>query len=173
MMNTMIKREYHPITSGSIFPAIKLVHPLSKDFLVYGDKDTVARAKSWALGFRYYLLDNDGICAHALYRMHCPDFGQCLPEADHTQVWVPSPDFSCFERFSGAESPFILTHPYKGALGSQDADDNGIPLSVRAYAAAHCLEAQSLVFDEWYSPGHELAIRLTPKSKMHTCPLEV
>lgn len=88
-------------------------------------KDALRRAREWALRRRYYLLDSVPACAHAFYRMRCPNIiSKCLPYADHTEIWVPAPDFSDFERHSGAPAPFILTQPYPRSL---EADDNGIP----------------------------------------------
>lgn len=148
---------YSPITDRDLVPELRLVHPLSREFSLYGGGDTMLRVRKWALGNRYYLLDSGYKCAHDLYRMRCPQFGKCLPGADHTQTWVPAPSFSDFTRRSGADEPFILTQPYCDAL----------PDGMREYAAAHCLDIDSYPFDAWYNPGHCTPFRLTPLHNGH------
>lgn len=155
---------YRPVKTTDLKPEIRLVHPLSREFSVYGGNDAQRRAREWALLHRYYLLDSAPLCAHALYLMHCPNMGRgCLPHADHTQVWVPAPDFSQFERHSGAAPPFILTQPYRSE----------IPAEITAYAAAHGLVVNTWTRDAWYYPGQCIAIRLTAGGTDYTAwPLE-
>jgi hypothetical protein len=90
--------------------------------------------------------------------MDCPNLGSCIPGADHTQVWVPAPDFSRFERHSGAEAPFILTQPYRPASDEAQAE-------MTAYAVAHGLVTDTWASDAWYNPGECTAIRLTADDK--------
>ena len=182
---------YTPVTSRDLGPDIRLVHPLSRKFSVYGGNDTLRRAREWALRNRYYLLDSGPVCAHAFYLMRCPNVGKrCLPHADHTQVWVPAPDFSDFEHRSGAAAPFILTQPYYDALPDTGDDDDagipegsglaalapeyGIPAAIMVYAAAHGITAESWRRDDaWYYPEHCMPIRLTADGRgMTAFPLE-
>jgi hypothetical protein len=163
---------YVPVRTRDLRPDLELIHPLSREFSVYGGGDTVRRAREWALNRRYYLLDGLPACAHAFYLMRCPNAGRCIPHADHTQVWVPAPDFSRFETYSGAEPPFILTQPYRGSLPEGDEDDAPaaglpgqairLPAEVTAYAAAHGLGAETWISDAWYYPEHCVPVRLTP-----------
>lgn len=173
---------YPPVTNNDMHPEVRLVHPLSREFSVYGGDDTVLRARKWALAHQYYLLGGSSpLCAHALYRMHCPNTGRCFPRADHTQVWIPAPDFSRFEIRSTAAPPFILTQPYYDSLGLDYPGDeirswpesrSDIPAETASYAAAHGLDAESFSSDAWYYPGNCMPIRLTSSTRHTQWPLE-
>ena len=170
---------YIPVKTSDLRLTLRLVHPLSREFSVYGTDKAVRRAREWALDHHYYKLDTGHACAHSLYLMRCPKFGNCLPYADHTQVWVPAPDFSDFGRYSGAPEPFILTQPYRGRLGltgskaGSSVEPSDLPAEITAYAAAHGLNVDVYPQDDWYNPGSCLPIRLTTNGDGHVqFPLE-
>lgn len=177
--------KYRPIATRDLKPDIRLVHPLSSEFSVYGGDDTLRRAREWALRNRYYLMGSGPVCAHVFYLMECPNAGsRCLPCADHTQVWIPAPDFRDFERHSGAGAPFILTQPYLSSLPDDEtAAVNGIssmtgstriPAEMAAYATAHGLILDSYPWDAWYYPDHCVPIRLSADNRrIAVFPLEL
>jgi hypothetical protein len=103
-------------------------------------------------------------CAHGLYMLTCPGYRCHSFGFDHTQIWVPAD--VCQAR------PFILTQPY--------ADE--VPGRLRDYAAAHGLDLRTgytagggrwePYADNWYCPGHALAIRLTIPDNWPLWPVE-
>lgn len=128
------------------------------DFSVYGDAETVERAREWALRNQYLRAEGVQPCAHGLYLMSpCP--GDCRSAAgfDHTSIWIPA---------NLKDRPFILTAPYV----------TEIPDKMRAYAAAHGLRIGSDEYwgagDDWYNPPHALAIRLTIPESWPLWPIE-
>ena len=141
---------------------LRLIPPLAEEFLVYGGKDTVERARRWALKGRYVLADGVPACAHGLYLMaSCPGLNTCsrtsFPQLDHVNLWVPAP---CSVT---GEGPFLLFHPYS----SQISDDT------RVYAEAHGLNIGSFpeFGDDWYGHG-TIPIRLTVPDNWPVWPIE-
>lgn len=175
--------KYLPITTRDLRLSVKLVHPLSQEFWVYGGDDTLRRAREWALARHYYLLDSGPRCAHVFYLTECPNGGGvgCLPLSDHTRVWVPALDAGDFNYVSRSASPFILTQPYKETL------DERIPADLSSYAKAHGLDvatydsasvspdpfSQLPVDYDWYYPGRCVPIRLSPLQNNTMWPLEI
>lgn len=171
--------EIHQVPARPYASQLTLIPPLADpahdvtgvepiEFWVYGGQDTVDRARQWALGHRYLLADGIDACAHGLYMLSCPgnvclngDFG-----FDHTRIWVPAD--------TAQERPFILTQPYV----------NEVPGRLRVYAEAHGLELSAGMFgdeqlheewdgwDNWYSPGRALPIRLTIPGNWPMWPVE-
>jgi hypothetical protein len=137
---------------------LTLTPPLAEEFSVYGTPDTLARARSWALGNRYLLCGGVAECAHGLYLMaDCP--GECrqIARFDHVNLWVPT-DIGD----DGAERAFILYHPYRKEVEGD----------VSTYAQAHGLEVSSNREDDgWYGSG-TLAVRMSIPQTSQPLPLE-
>ena len=134
-------------------------------FSVYGTAEVNERARKWALAHRYLLASGIDTCAHGLYMLSCPR-SHCYGSFgfDHTQIWVPAD--VCQAR------PFILTQPYVSE----------VPARMRDYAMAHGLDLGTRwaaggddwepFADNWYLPGHALAIRLTIPVSWPVWPVE-
>ena len=139
---------------------MRLVPPLAEEFLVYGGKDTVKRARAWALDQRCVLAGGIPPCAHGLYLMaSCPGMGTCrnhFRQLDHVNLWVPAPG-------SFSERPFLLFHPYSAQI-----DDD-----TRRYAEAHGLNVGTYpeFGDDWYGHG-TIPIRLTVMESWPVWPIE-
>jgi hypothetical protein len=173
--------KYLPIPVGPADLSLRLIHPLSTEFLVYGGK-TRRRAQEWALAKRVYLLEY-GRCAHDMYLTLCPNMigNGCNPGADHTQMWVPAPEADQPERFSDSDPPFILTQPHADRAeyvhtavnidwdskeffdAAYPLNDAKLPGELVTYATAHGLDATTFFSDAWYNPGNCVPIRLTPR----------
>lgn len=140
---------------------LRLIPPLAEEFEVYGGKETVERARRWALDGRYVLADGVSSCAHGLYLLaSCPGLGTCrnhFRQLDHVSVWAPAPADDEHRR------PFLLFHPYASEI-SEDT---------RRYAEAHGLDIGSFpeLGDAWY--GHDtVPIRLTIPQNWPVWPIE-
>jgi hypothetical protein len=140
---------------------LRLIPPLAEEFLVYGGKDTVERARRWALDGRYVLADGVPSCAHGLYLLEsCPGLSTCrnhFRQLDHVNVWVPATPGT------GQDRPFLLFHPY----------DTEISEATQRYAEAHGLDVASFpeLGDDWY--GHStIPIRLTIPESWPVWPIE-
>lgn len=144
----------HTVNGGLLGHAEwSLIPPNSKDFSVYGEVDTVGRARQWALDRQYLLYSGPAEkCVHGLYRMDTCAFNVCTSVGlDHTQIWVQH----------DARSAFILTSPYVKA----------VPDSLRTYAEMHGLSVRSDPEDGWYGSG-TLPIRLTIPDDWPLWPIE-
>jgi len=140
------------VSSGMVDPTIRLIHPLSTEFHVYGDEES--HCQEWAVDRRVMLVGGVARCAHGLYAMgSCPAVCGDNIGLDHTSVWTQT---------DGMVYPFILTHPY--------VDE--IPPKMLAYAEHHGLDARVWEGDGWYGHG-TLPIRLSMKSaSMSAWPLQ-
>lgn len=139
---------------------LQLVPPLAEEFQVYGGKDTVERARKWALDGHYLLATGVPACAHGLYLLaSCPDNSCCrnhFRQLDHVNIWIPAG--SVF-----SQRPFLLAHPY----ASEISDDT------RRYAEAHGLGVMSYpeFGDGWYGHG-TIPIRLSLPQNWPVWPIE-
>ncbi len=90
-------------SSGMVDPTIRLIHPLSTEFHVYGDDES--HCQEWAVARKLMLVGGVASCAHGLYSMStCPAGCWNQIGLDHTSVWA---------RADGRRAdPFVLTHPY-------------------------------------------------------------
>ena len=137
---------------------LTLVPPLAEEFQVYGGKDTVERARQWALDGRYLLADGVPACAHGLYLLaSCPGAGTCrsnFRQLDHASVWVPA---------EVSDRPFLLCHPYASSVEDETL----------LYARAHGLQTGSYpeFGDGWYGTG-ALPVRLTISPSWPVWPIE-
>jgi len=153
--------------STSTAPRLKLIPPLAPEFTVYGDEDTIERAREWALDGHFLLAEGVPACAHGFYMLRaCPligsDCGGVQGWMDHTHLWVPANDQGFEHVF---DRPFLLTAPY--------GTDDTIPAAAYAYGQAHGLEVFSVpMSDGWYAPGAALPIRLTAHDLGQLFPLE-
>jgi hypothetical protein len=149
----------------SVRGELRLIPPLAEEFTVYGNAETVERARRWALGWHYLLAQGVPPCAHGLYLMDsCPGHA-CwdLPDLDHVNLWVPG---EIGDPIRGR--PFLLAHPYADEIGPE----------TRAYAAAHGLHVEASdddvddpSRDNWYG-GRTLPIRLAVWSSWPLWPIE-
>jgi len=120
---------------------LQLIPPLAEEFTLYGGKETVERARAWALDHRYLLTDGIPKCAHGLYLLDSCPHGACrshFPQLDHASVWVPAEP-------TAAERPFLLSHPYSKEIAA----------ATRTYGDAHGLIVSSDPWrgDDWYGHG--------------------
>jgi len=130
-------------SSGMVDPTIRLIHPLSTEFHVYGDDEP--HCQEWAVARKLMLVGGVANCAHGLYSMiSCPANCWWKVELDHTSVWTQT---------DGQVDPFILTQPYV----------QEIPQAMTAYAAHHGLDVEVSEDDGWYGHG-TLPIRFDMKS---------
>ena len=153
------ERARQVIAHGQRAPeTLTLKPPLAEGFAVYGGIDTVARARSWALGNRYLLCEGVAGCAHGLYLMDgCPGDCREVAELDHVNLWVPS-----LIGEAEGQRAFLLYHPYV------DHMEDG----ARAYAQAHGLETEiNHPGDIWYGHG-TLAVRMKIPDPGDLWPLE-
>lgn len=134
-------------------PDFRLITPESKEFDVYGDKETIGRARQWALDQQVLLYRGGPHCVHGLYLM-----GQCAaPDAcgkvgfDHTQIWVQA----------DGKGAFLLTQPYV----------DQVPEEMLNYAWAHGLDVGGYAVDAWYQGG-TLPIRLSIPQRWPMWPIE-
>ncbi len=120
-------------SSGMVDPTIRLIHPLSTEFHVYGDDEP--HCQQWAVARKLMLVSGVARCAHGLYSMNCCP-AACWGEIgfDHTTMWTQT---------DGLASPFILTQPYV----------KEIPAVMFAYAAHHGLTVEVSEGDGWYRHG--------------------
>jgi hypothetical protein len=139
---------------------LRLIPPLAEEFLVYGGKETVERARRWALNGRYVLAGGIPSCAHGLYLMpSCPGLATCrnhFRQLDHVNLWIPAPG-------RDMQRPFLLFHPYADKI-SEDT---------RRYTQAHGLDTGSFpqLGDDWYGSG-TIPIRLTIPENWPLWPIE-
>lgn len=129
-------------TTRSIRSNVFVIPPLAKEFIVYGSRETVERARKWALRNRLVLIEGVPTCAHGLYGVtSC--VGQCGDHSlDHTNIWASG-------NLSHLERPFLLTQPYV----------EEVPDDLIAYGKEHGLKVSSRPSDGWYGLG-TLPIRL-------------
>lgn len=122
----------------------ELISPNSDKFRVYGGDDVVERARAWALDCHYLLVSGLPACAHGLYLMQSCPHDRCQNEfrqLDHASLWVPDPVLY---------RPFLLTHPYADTIDKE----------TELYAAAHGLDLDAYVHENWYGNG-TIPIRLS------------
>lgn len=131
------------VSSGSVDPTIRLIHPLSPEFHVA--ESGRSRPRVWAVEERLMLVTGVANCAHGLYAMdHCPAGCGHHNGLDHTSVWAQT---------TGEEPvPFVLTQPYAME----------IPSKMFAYASCHGLNAEVWWGNGWHG-ARTLPIRLTMK----------
>lgn len=154
------------IKAHGVFESLELIPPLAEEFTVYGQADTIEQARTWALHFRYLLVQGLAACAHGLYGMTtCP--GHCRDAAggglDHSNLWVPDTSEA-----GGNHAPFLLSHPYLSSV----APNTQIVDETRHYAESHGLRVDSLTeIDSWY--GHDSTpIRMSVPDGWPLWPLE-
>lgn len=139
---------------------LRLIPPLAEEFEVYGGKETVERARKWALDGRYVLAEGIPKCAHGLYLMaSCPGLSCCrnnFRQLDHVNLWIPAPG-------RDMQRPFLLFHPYS----------SDIYTDTQRYAEAHGLSARSYreLGDGWYGQN-TIPIRLTIPENWPIWPIE-
>jgi hypothetical protein len=138
---------------------LRLIPPLAEEFSVYGGKDTVERARAWALDGHYLLADGIPKCAHGLYLLDSCPGSTCrsrFPQLDHASVWVPTGP-------TAEVRPFLLSHPYAKTI----SDDTS------TYAKAHGLTARSYpeFGDGWYGGG-TIPVRFTMPAHYPFWPIE-
>lgn len=151
-----MKHIMEQMNCNSLHSNLRLIPPLSDDFVVYGGVDTIRRARAWALRHHYLLVEGVSRCAHGLYTLaSCP--GRCLglvPDLDHVNMWVPDSPAS-------VGRPFLLSHPYSDKI----ADVTHI------YARSHGLNLDSYKDDGWY--GHDtIPIRFDVPASWPVWPIE-
>lgn len=146
-------KEQHTAKSSLLGGSFSLIPPNSEDFWVYGEPDTVKRAREWALRQEYLLYDGPAAhCVHGLYRMDACTFRACTSVGlDHTRIWVQA----------DARGAFLLTHPYA----------TKIPEAIHTYGQMHGLDVETYEYDRWYHSA-ALPIRLTIPADWPIWPIE-